>query len=185
MKKLVIALLIAVMVPACVACGPSESADTDKDTTSSVSSVEKEDTKDDAEDEAEEATEDKAEDEAEEKTEDKTETKTDDTTSTVSTDGVDPELVKAMDEYSAFIDDFMVFMTPYKDLDTETADEAVVSEFFTEYMAFVAKYESKLAAFSEINPETLEGKDKEYFEAVNSALEQKLRDAGFDDEAGI
>lgn len=193
MKKLITALLIAAIVPAFAACSVSVDTDSDidTDTKSSVSSVEKEDEKDNAEDEAEEATEDEAEDKAEEKADDKAEEsdkdekKSDDKTSTISTDGVDPELVKAMDEYAVFIDEFIEFMTPYKDLDTETADEAVVSEFFTAYMTFISEQEANLTAFTEIKPDELEGKDKEYYENISAEFEQKLKDAGLEEQAGI
>lgn len=191
MKKLIVALLIAAMMPACVACSVSVDTDTDLDTGSSV--VDVEDTKDDAEDEAEEATEDKAEDKAEEKADDKAEDKEDESSKSddsairadISTDGVDPELVKTLDSYEKFIDDFIVFMTPYKDLDTETADEAVVTEFFTAYMGFLSEQEAVLTSFSEIKVDDLEGRDKEYYEEINASLEQKLKDAGLEEQAGI
>ena len=183
MKKLLIALLIAVMVPAFAACGNSNTDDADKDTTSSVSSVESEkededEKKDDEKDSEDEATADdeKVEDATEEVTEESADdaTEADDTADTVSAEGVDPELKKAIDDYEALMDDFIEFMEPYKDMDMENADEEVVGQFFTDYMTFFSEHEAEATAFSEIDIEALEGADKAYYDAVDVIISLKI-----------
>lgn len=187
MKKLITALLIAAIVPAFAACGPSEDTDTDNNTTSSVSSVDSDeaDTTDTADSNNEESDE-EATKQDEEATEPATEEKADDNAeSTSADDEINPELVKVLNDFESYADDYVAFMKKYGNIDIQNmTPEEVFAIDFTGYTeeseALMAKSDSILKDIQNIDFATLTPAEKEYFTEVRERADKKIEDAGIE-----
>ena len=178
MKKLIAALLIAAMIPAFAAC--SVSVDANSDIQTSASSAES-----DSEEATAENPEDSTEIATEVSTEESTEVNTGDiTTDTLSTDGIDPELVRKLEGFESYADDYVAFMKKYGNVDmsnmsAEEIFELELDGFAEENQALMDKSDIVLQDMQSIDFDSLSPKEQEYFRQVRDRAQKKVEEAGF------
>lgn len=95
-------------------------------------------------------------------------------TNTNTSTTVTPEFKEAMDSYEAFFDEYIAFMTTYKD-----EDEPV--SMLSDYMNYLTKYQETMEKLDQIDKDNLSAADDAYYIEVQSRINQKLTNAALDE----
>ena len=88
-------------------------------------------------------------------------------------DGVTPELKAFLDSYEAYMDEYIEFMTLYKENPTDIT-------YVTKYATMMAKYAEFANAAEAYDVDEMSEADQEYYIEVMTRINQKLMDASID-----
>jgi hypothetical protein len=87
------------------------------------------------------------------------------------TNGVDPDLKKALDEYESFMDEYCEFMKKYNSSND-------VMSMLNDYTKMLTKYTEMTDKINAIDTDSLSTEDYKYYIEVTSRVSKKLIDAG-------
>ena len=88
-------------------------------------------------------------------------------------DGVTPELKAFLDSYEAYMDEYIEFMTLYKENPTDIA-------YITQYATMMTKAAEFANAIDEYDTEEMSEADQAYYLEVMARVNQKMIDASLD-----
>ena len=174
-KKMLAAVLSAIMVLSLAACGESEKSG------SSVTSGNVTEATTTAETTTQETTEEKTKStaKAEEKQTSKTSAETKASTAKTTTKaaakaskkcaGIDPKFKEAMDSYEAFFDEYVEFMKKYSD-----PNNTDVMSMLTDYSNYMQKYADTMNKLNEIDENSLNAAEAAYYTKVMARITAKL-----------
>ncbi len=181
MRKLIIALLIVAMLPAFVACENLKIKDLDINTHVEYRANINDDTEYETEENVEIEDNNDTENSENSKNDTSAEINSNEDKVTILADGdVDPDLKKQLDNYEKLMDDFIEISSKYKDIDNADSDEDFNINILVDYNNFITNNSDVIMSFKDIDPDSLTGADKEYFDEITQRVEQKRQDAGLE-----